>query len=88
MLLTFSGVTQSGWKAFISSLVIDLWLYSVGLTGVDEGKCCVSRYSRVSAPGLVIVPSAFSSVPNVCLVELSIIILKVFAASTELIFSL
>ena len=86
--LTFSGVTQSGWKAFISSLVIDLLLYSVGLTGVDEGKCCVSRYSSVSVPGSVIVPSVFSSVPSVCLVELSIIFLKVFAASTELIFSL
>ena len=29
------------------------------------------------------VPSAFSRVPSVCLVELSIIFLKVFAASTE-----
>ena len=46
-----------------------------------------SRYSRVS-PGFVIVPSAFSSVLNVCLVELSILFLKVFSASTELIFSL
>ena len=86
--MTFSVVTQSGWKAFISSLVIDLLLYSVGLTGVEEGKCCVSRYSSVSVPGSVIVPSVFSSVPSVCLVELSIIFLKVFAASTELIFSL
>ena len=68
--LTLSGVTQSGWKAFISSLVIDLLLYSVGLIGVDEGNCCVSNYSRVSVPGSVIVPSFFFSVPSVCLVEL------------------
>ena len=63
--LTFSGVTQSGWKLFMSSLVIDLELYSVGLTVVEEGKCCDSRYSNVSVPGSVIVPSSFSSVPSV-----------------------
>ena len=53
-----------------------------------EGKCCVSRYSSVSEPGFVMVPSGFSRVPSVCLVEPSTIFLKVFAASTELIFSL
>ena len=57
--LTLSGVTQSGWQFIISSRVIDLLLYSVGFTGVDDGKCCESKYSRVSIPGSVIVPSVF-----------------------------
>ena len=60
----------------------------MGFTGVDDGNCWVSKYSSVSTPGSVIVPSYFSSVPSVCRVELSIIFLNVFAASTELIFSL
>ena len=49
----------------MSSLVMDLVMYSVGFTGVDYGKCCESKYSSVSAPGSVIVPSAFSNVPKV-----------------------
>ena len=65
-----------------------LLLYTVVFIGVAEGKCCVSKYSSVSGPGDVIVPSGFSSVPSVRLVDPSTIFLKVFAASTELIFSL
>ena len=38
-----------------------LLLYVVVLSGVAEGKCCVSRYSRVSGPGDVIVPSGFET---------------------------
>ena len=52
------------------------------------GNCYVRKHSRVSVPGYVIVPSSFSRVPSVCLVVLSITFLKVFAAPTELIFSL
>ena len=63
-----------------------LLLYTVVFIGVAEGKCCVSKYSSVSEPGVVIVPSGFSRVPSVCRVDPSTIFLKVFAASTELIF--
>ena len=72
----------------MSSRVMDLHKYSVVFTGVDDGKCWVNRYSNVSTPGFVMLPSVFSTLPSVCLVELSIIFLKVLAASTELIFSL
>ena len=64
MLLIFPVVTQVGLNAWSCSCSI-LSVYSVGFMSVGEGKCCESRYSSVSVPGLVIDPSSLSRVSSV-----------------------
>jgi len=79
----FCGVTQSESQSSMSFLLSASKEYFVGCRSVAVGKCWDSRYSRVSAPGLVIVPSSFSSVPSVCLVLRSIIFLNVLALCSQ-----
>ena len=66
---------------FIVVVLILSSVYSVCFSSVSEGKCVLSRKSRVSAPGVVKSPLAVFKIPRVFLGDLSSIFLSLFMES-------